>query len=72
MHGSNRLGGNSLSDLLVFGKRAGEPAGLRAKRRRRPTDGRRDEVEAAVERRWHRCSATTGGSPYAFRQTCRR
>jgi succinate dehydrogenase / fumarate reductase flavoprotein subunit len=24
LHGSNRLGGNSLSDLLVFGKRAGE------------------------------------------------
>jgi succinate dehydrogenase / fumarate reductase flavoprotein subunit len=37
MHGSNRLGGNSLSDLLVFGRRAGwhaaeyaaEPAGAR-------------------------------------------
>jgi succinate dehydrogenase / fumarate reductase flavoprotein subunit len=26
MHGSNRLGGNSLSDLLVFGKRAGSGA----------------------------------------------
>src|SRR5690349_14156154 len=26
MHGSNRLGGNSLSDLLVFGKRGGEYA----------------------------------------------
>ncbi|HEX3285577.1 MAG TPA: fumarate reductase/succinate dehydrogenase flavoprotein subunit, partial [Mycobacterium sp.] len=26
MHGSNRLGGNSLSDLLVFGKRSGEGA----------------------------------------------
>jgi succinate dehydrogenase / fumarate reductase flavoprotein subunit len=26
MHGSNRLGGNSLSDLLVFGKRTGEGA----------------------------------------------
>jgi succinate dehydrogenase / fumarate reductase flavoprotein subunit len=26
MHGSNRLGGNSLSDLLVFGRRAGEAA----------------------------------------------
>ncbi len=26
MHGSNRLGGNSLSDLLVFGKRAGQYA----------------------------------------------
>ena len=24
MHGSNRLGGNSLSDLLVFGRRAGD------------------------------------------------
>ena len=27
MHGANRLGGNSLSDLLVFGKLAGEGAG---------------------------------------------
>jgi len=26
LHGSNRLGGNSLSDLLVFGRRAGEAA----------------------------------------------
>ena len=26
MHGSNRLGGNCLSDLLVFGRRAGEAA----------------------------------------------
>jgi succinate dehydrogenase / fumarate reductase flavoprotein subunit len=26
MHGSNRLGGNSLSDLLVFGKRPGRRA----------------------------------------------
>jgi succinate dehydrogenase / fumarate reductase flavoprotein subunit len=24
LHGANRLGGNSLSDLIVFGKRAGE------------------------------------------------
>src|SRR6186713_123761 len=30
MHGSNRLGGNSLSDLLVFGKRAGEHAAAHA------------------------------------------
>jgi succinate dehydrogenase / fumarate reductase flavoprotein subunit len=27
LHGANRLGGNSLSDLLVFGQRAGEFAG---------------------------------------------
>ncbi|TMC00752.1 MAG: FAD-binding protein [Chloroflexi bacterium] len=31
LHGANRLGGNSLSDLLVFGKRAGEAAGAAAK-----------------------------------------
>ena len=31
LHGANRLGGNSLSDLLVFGKRAGEFAALFAK-----------------------------------------
>src|SRR5712692_7751621 len=32
MHGSNRLGGNSLSDLLVFGRRAGLHAAEYAKR----------------------------------------
>ena len=32
MHGANRLGGNSLSDLLVFGRRAGLGAAQYAKR----------------------------------------
>ena len=32
MHGANRLGGNSLSDLLVFGRRAGLHAAEAAKR----------------------------------------
>ncbi len=31
LHGANRLGGNSLSDLIVFGKRAGEHAAQFAK-----------------------------------------
>lgn len=31
LHGANRLGGNSLSDILVFGKRAGEAAARFAK-----------------------------------------
>src|SRR5512139_1222178 len=48
MHGSNRLGGNSLSDLLVFGKRAGDAAaayadGLGAARPAVPED----DVKAA-------------------------
>src|SRR5947199_5550747 len=32
LHGANRLGGNSLSDLLVFGRRAGLAAAQHAKR----------------------------------------
>jgi len=31
LHGANRLGGNSLSDLIVFGKRAGDSAAAWAK-----------------------------------------
>jgi succinate dehydrogenase / fumarate reductase flavoprotein subunit len=43
LHGANRLGGNSLSDLLVFGKRAGESAADAF--RRRPATGKIDERE---------------------------
>lgn len=35
LHGANRLGGNSLSDLVVFGKRAGEAAAEFAGKRSR-------------------------------------
>jgi succinate dehydrogenase / fumarate reductase flavoprotein subunit len=48
MHGSNRLGGNSLSDLIVFGKRAGEAAAARASALSSRTPVPDDEV-AAVE-----------------------
>jgi succinate dehydrogenase / fumarate reductase flavoprotein subunit len=41
INGANRLGGNSLSDLLVFGKRAGEYAAAFAR------DNRRVPVDAA-------------------------
>jgi succinate dehydrogenase / fumarate reductase flavoprotein subunit len=36
INGANRLGGNSLSDLLVFGKRAGEHAGIYARDNKAP------------------------------------
>ena len=49
MHGSNRLGGNSLSDLLVFGKRAGEHAAAYAGGLvKRPTVSE-STLDAAVE-----------------------
>jgi succinate dehydrogenase / fumarate reductase, flavoprotein subunit len=53
MHGSNRLGGNSLSDLLVFGRRAGEyaaeyAASVAANRPRIASDDVRAAAEAAL------------------------
>jgi succinate dehydrogenase / fumarate reductase, flavoprotein subunit len=65
LHGANRLGGNSLSDLLVFGKRAGEYA---AKFARENAKGRIDkgavdavakEALAPFER-----PSTSGDGPY--------
>src|SRR5205823_606336 len=49
MHGSNRLGGNSLSDLLVFGKRAGEYAARHAGNSVKRTKVPPATVNAAVE-----------------------
>ncbi len=49
LHGANRLGGNSLSDLLVFGKRAGEFAAKFAKENQKASLPM-DQVEAAAKR----------------------
>jgi succinate dehydrogenase / fumarate reductase flavoprotein subunit len=48
INGANRLGGNSLSDLLVFGKRAGEYARKYAQENKAPSLNN-DEVEAAAK-----------------------
>ncbi len=49
LHGANRLGGNSLSDLLVFGKRAGEFAAAYA-RTQSPVSINADEVDESARR----------------------
>ncbi len=49
INGANRLGGNSLSDLLVFGKRAGEHAAVFAKANGAVSIDER-QVEAATKR----------------------
>ncbi|MFX0591722.1 fumarate reductase/succinate dehydrogenase flavoprotein subunit [Melissospora conviva] len=68
MHGSNRLGGNSLSDLLVFGKRAGGHAATYVEKLpARPTVAL-GEVEAAVEEALAPLTRETGESPYALQQ----
>jgi succinate dehydrogenase / fumarate reductase flavoprotein subunit len=45
LHGANRLGGNSLSDLLVFGKRAGEAAAAAAEKKPAAKAAKLDERE---------------------------
>jgi succinate dehydrogenase / fumarate reductase flavoprotein subunit len=68
MHGSNRLGGNSLSDLLVFGKRAGEYAAayVDSLGDARP-QVRKSDVDSAIEitlAPLNRAEAGTGDNPY--------
>jgi succinate dehydrogenase / fumarate reductase flavoprotein subunit len=46
INGANRLGGNSLSDILVFGKRAGEHAAMYAKAQSAGRIGESDVTEA--------------------------
>jgi succinate dehydrogenase / fumarate reductase flavoprotein subunit len=66
MHGANRLGGNSLSDLLVFGRRAG--LGAAAYARDLPAVPALDEgaVEAAARERLAPFERAHGEDPYAL------
>jgi succinate dehydrogenase / fumarate reductase flavoprotein subunit len=63
LHGANRLGGNSLSDLLVFGKRAGQFAAEFAGRQSSPRvdSEQADEVTRAALEPFSR---TDGENPY--------
>jgi succinate dehydrogenase flavoprotein subunit len=63
MHGANRLGGNSLSDLIVFGKRAGAGgADFAQGARATPLDA--GQVEAAVAEALAPFERESGDSPY--------
>ncbi|MGH7713594.1 MAG: fumarate reductase/succinate dehydrogenase flavoprotein subunit, partial [Gemmatimonadaceae bacterium] len=67
---ANRLGGNSLSDLLVFGQRAGEYAAMFA--RSTPSAAVREgDVDRAVEQAlapFDRATTIGAESPYAVQQ----
>ena len=68
LHGANRLGGNSLSDLLVFGKRAGESAAKFAKTNAAP------KIDAAAADRAEKASlepfSSSGGEgPYKVQES---
>jgi succinate dehydrogenase / fumarate reductase flavoprotein subunit len=64
LHGANRLGGNSLSDLLVFGKRAGDYAARFAKEHSQRKVN--PEELAAAETRALKPFENRGPAPYAI------
>src|SRR5688500_15861967 len=63
LHGANRLGGNSLSDLLVFGKRAGDAAAEFARQNPAPQVDAQ-QVDRAVNEAVAPFERTGGESPY--------
>ena len=63
LHGGNRLGGNSLSDLLVFGRRAGMAAAQYANSAGAASIGN-DQIEAAAREMLEPFERTSGESPY--------
>jgi len=67
LHGANRLGGNSLSDLIVFGKRAGEYA---AKFAKECGDVSIDQaqVDAAMKRSLAPFDRESGEGPYQVQE----
>jgi succinate dehydrogenase / fumarate reductase, flavoprotein subunit len=64
LHGANRLGGNSLSDLLVFGRRAGLAAAQHAKNTPAPSIDAA-QIEAAEKELLAPFSNDSPESPYA-------
>jgi succinate dehydrogenase / fumarate reductase flavoprotein subunit len=71
MHGANRLGGNSLSDLLVFGQRAGEFAARHAQARPSLPTIDAGQVEFLAQAALAPFSAQSGENPYAIHEDLR-
>jgi succinate dehydrogenase / fumarate reductase, flavoprotein subunit len=68
MHGANRLGGNSLSDLLVFGRRAGLAAAQHALGLAASPAVDAGQVEAATTEALAPFGRDDGENPYAIQQ----
>ncbi len=64
MHGANRLGGNSLSDLVVFGRRAGMGAADYAKKITQELAIEKDAIAAAINEMEEPFQRKDGKNPY--------
>jgi succinate dehydrogenase / fumarate reductase, flavoprotein subunit len=68
MHGSNRLGGNSLSDLLVFGRRAGVGASAYVKSLSVKPKVSEQVIEKALNSALAPFNGNSGENPYTVHQ----
>ncbi len=68
LHGANRLGGNSLSDLLVFGRRAGMGAAEYVKSNGYSMEIREEELNAEKKRVMAPLEKREGENPYKIQQ----
>jgi succinate dehydrogenase / fumarate reductase flavoprotein subunit len=68
MHGANRLGGNSLSDLLVFGRLAGLHAAEFAKKNQEQPRVSDAEVQGATRKLLEPFERTEGPTPYEIHE----
>jgi succinate dehydrogenase / fumarate reductase flavoprotein subunit len=64
MHGSNRLGGNSLSDLIVFGRRAGLGAAQYVKQQGATPQTSEDQIQRAISDMEKPFARGDGVNPY--------
>jgi succinate dehydrogenase / fumarate reductase flavoprotein subunit len=64
MHGANRLGGNSLSDLIVFGRRAGLGAAEYAKKLNASPAIDEEQIQGAVNEMEEPLNRADGVNPY--------
>src|SRR5213079_483709 len=66
LHGANRLGGNSLSDLVVFGRRAGLCAAEYAASQTGPIAIDADALDEDARRMVEPFDRSSGEDPYAI------
>ncbi|MBL4847503.1 MAG: fumarate reductase/succinate dehydrogenase flavoprotein subunit [Planctomycetes bacterium] len=68
LHGANRLGGNSLSDLIVFGQLAGKGAGEYIKALEKAPHVEDDPIKEAFRRATAPLNRETGENPYLIQE----
>jgi succinate dehydrogenase / fumarate reductase flavoprotein subunit len=69
MHGANRLGGNSLSDLLVFGYLSGKNAAEYAKNKANHSEINKDQATAIIRNATDILNRESGANPYLMHES---